>query len=49
MTKEQIQNEFTGVTGINEAKNPKPKSMEEIKSKYGCATVRTKQKERLAS
>lgn len=35
--------------GEMKAKNPHPRSMDEIKSKYGCETVRTKQKERLAS
>jgi len=35
--------------GEMKAKNPIPKSMDEIKSKYGCETLRTRGTERLAS
>lgn len=30
-------------------RNPKEKSLEEIKSKYGCETVKTKEKEKLSN
>jgi hypothetical protein len=30
----------------NERKNPTPKSMEEIKSKYGSETLKTKEKKK---
>jgi len=35
--------------GEMRGKNPKQKSMDEIKSKYGCQTVKTKEKRRIAS
>lgn len=42
MTHSQIEEQFKGIEGINKFKNEK--SMEDIKSKYGCKTVRTKEK-----
>ena len=35
--------------GEMKGRNPKEKSLEEIKSKYGCETVRSKRKERIAN
>ena len=35
--------------GEMKGKNPKQKSMDEIKSKYGCETVRTKQRVKLSA
>ncbi len=35
--------------GEMKGRNPKEKSLEEIKSKYGCETVRTKEKEKIAN
>jgi len=35
--------------GEMKGKNPKQKSMDEIKSKYGCQTVKIKEKRRIAS
>jgi hypothetical protein len=35
--------------GEMKAKNPKPKSMDEIKSKYGCETLKSKEKKKLSA
>ncbi len=35
--------------GEMKAKNPTPKSMDEIKSKYGCETLKSKEKVKIAS
>lgn len=35
--------------GEMKGRNPKEKSLEEIKHKYGCETVRTKEKEKIAN
>ena len=35
--------------GEMKSKNPTPKSMEEIKSKYGSETLKTKDKQEIAS
>ena len=35
--------------GEMKGRNPKEKSLEEIKSKYGCETLRTKEKEKIAN
>ena len=35
--------------GEMKGRNPKEKSLEEIKNKYGCETVRTKEKEKIAN
>ena len=33
----------------NERKNPKQKSMEDIKAKYGCQSVRTKTRSKISN
>ena len=35
--------------GEMKGRNPNQKSMDEIKNKYGCETVRTKGKEKIAN
>lgn len=35
--------------GEMKRKNPNPKSMDEIKAKYGCDTIKTKEKTKIAS
>jgi hypothetical protein len=35
--------------GEMKGKNPKQKSMDEIKNKYGCTTLRSKEKQKLSA